>query len=72
MLDLLGGEGGRLLRLAPLLRRQGLLMAGGVDQGQLQLVTLALELLLALPEIMLLGRQPGGIARCGSTRLEPT
>ena len=49
-----------LLLQAPLLRRHGLLMTGGVDQGQLHLLALAPEFLLTRLEITFPGRLPGG------------
>jgi len=55
-----------------LLRRRGLLLAVGVDQGKLQLLAAALELRLKLTEVVLPSLQAGGVAECGAARLKPT
>ena len=68
---LAGGNGAQLLLQAPLLHRHGLLMAGGIDLGQLHLLFPVLEFFLAWPEIPFPGRLPGGrVAEHGATRLE--
>ena len=55
-----GRDGAQLLLQVPLLRHHGLLKTGGVDQGQLHLLALAPEFLLARLEITFPGRLPGG------------
>ena len=58
---LLADEDGTQLRLQVLLLcRQGLLMAGGVNERQLHLITPAMELLLAHLEVALSSRPAGG------------